>query len=156
MKKSFIIPVVFILVVVLVVVITDFIKAQNKLPDIKIAGHNGGENTNLNSSSCQPCSASSIIEQVSRIIESPQTQNFRAGRSVNLSDACKRYNCDKIIPICYTFCNEEAKKLEEDLLKEVGLHPKCENIALDARGKMSKKRLPNIIYIKTIERRTSV
>jgi hypothetical protein len=150
MKKNPTILAFFILAIVLIVVLIVHIREQNRLSGIKTVRPDGQSDCQI-SAYCQPCNASSIIDQARRIIESPQTRNFRAGRSVNLSDACKRYNCGRIIPICYTYCNEEAKRLEENLLKEIGLHPKCENIALDARGKMSKKGLPNFIYIKTIE-----
>ena len=109
-----------------------------------------------NSLVCQPCSSVDIIKRAKEIIERPEVLKFRGGRAINTSEARKRYKgCNKITPICYTYNVVEAKQMEKKLIQAVYYHPKCDNVANDARGKTSRNGDPNYIYIKSIERFSS-
>jgi hypothetical protein len=154
MKKFFTYFAVLCIIAVVVVLIVLIREAQTQPPMCSV-DNLSKENREIypTSSVCRPCSSVDIIKGAKEIIESPEVLKFRGGRAVNTSEARKRYKgCNKITPLCYTHNIVEAKQMETKLIRAFYNHPKCDNIANDARGKTSRNGDPNYIYIKTIER----
>lgn len=154
MKKSTFWSLLLFAVVVVAVII--YIRENNKSDKVQsdIANNNKIRKDQTTSATvCQPCSTVDLKAMAFVIINRPEVNKFRSGRSVNTSNAQKRYNNGQniLIPLCYTNNVKESIVMERHLNTVVAENPKCENKARDARGKTARDGITNFLYVKYTE-----